>query len=103
VKIDVEGAEPQILSGLLPRREVRFVLFEAANNQSTLHELFLSNDFELFGLERTLMRPRVTRIGSLAELGRFHDVVAVRGTGLGRIVGATPSDLGKALRISEPS
>ncbi len=76
-KLDVEGAEPAILPWLVQQPNIRFVIFEAARNADLLYRTVVASDMTLFGLNRHPLRLRLTRIDTLAEIGRFHDVLAV--------------------------
>lgn len=78
VKIDVEGAEPDVLDDLLPFPTLRFVVFEGCNNQRWLFERFAEAGFALFGLKRSPVRCRVERVDAFDDWPRYHDFVAVR-------------------------
>ncbi len=77
-KLDIEGAEPQVMPWLVNQPNLNFLIFEAAHNQSTLFDTIRSAGLVLYGLERSLLRVRLTRIDLLAEVPRFHDLVAAR-------------------------
>lgn len=78
VKIDIEGAEPDVLEDLLPFQNLRFVVFEGCSNQRWLFEHFGDAGFALFGLQRSPLRCRVERIDDFGQWQRYHDFVAVR-------------------------
>ncbi|MEM7694283.1 MAG: FkbM family methyltransferase [Pseudomonadota bacterium] len=80
LKIDVEGAEPPILSALLPFPNLKFAAFEGDRNEEWLFDAFSGHGFAIFGMVRSLLRPQVARVRSLSEWGAFHDFVAVRET-----------------------
>jgi len=77
-KLDIEGAEPKVMPWLVNQPNLSFLIFEAAHNQSTLFDTVRTAGLVLYGLERSLLRVRLARIDLLAEISRFHDLVAVR-------------------------
>ncbi len=81
-KIDIEGAEPRILPWLLAQPTMRFLIFEASNNPKVLHEQVSTAGLRLYGLVRHPLLMRYHRIDSLADLGQFHDVIAIKATGV---------------------
>jgi len=77
VKIDIEGAEPRVLPGVFELPGLRFVVFEGDQNQRWLWDFFTDKGFAVFGLARTLLRPRVVPVTSFEDWAAFHDFVAV--------------------------
>lgn len=77
-KVDVEGVEPRLLPWLLEQRNLRFVVFEAASNQSELLRIVRNAGLALYGLRRHPWLLRIDQIGTLEDMARFHDVVAIR-------------------------
>jgi FkbM family methyltransferase len=82
VKIDIEGAEPAVIPGLLAQKGLRFVVFEGANNGEVLFDLFTRSGCAVLGLARSLGPVRLERVGGMADWQRFHDFVAVPAAGL---------------------
>jgi FkbM family methyltransferase len=78
VKIDIEGAEPDVLEDLLMFPRMRFVVFEGCSNQRWLFDHFGDAGFAIFGLKRSPLRCRVERVDDFADWDRYHDFVAVR-------------------------
>jgi FkbM family methyltransferase len=78
VKIDIEGAEPDVLADLLPFERLRFVVFEGCSNERWLFDHFSGAGFAIFGLKRSPLRCRVERVDDFAQWHRWHDFVAVR-------------------------
>jgi FkbM family methyltransferase len=76
-KLDIEGSEPKVMPWLLAQPNLKFLIFEAAHNQSALHDLVRGAGMTLFGLERNPLLLRMVRIHSAAEVIRFHDLVAL--------------------------
>lgn len=81
VKIDIEGAEPSVLPGLFEMGTMRFCVFEGANHQQVLLDLFRGADFEIFGLCRTIFSVRVQHVSTIEEFRKFHDFVAIKASG----------------------
>jgi FkbM family methyltransferase len=77
-KLDIEGSEPKVMPWLLAQPNLRFLIFEAAHNHLLLHEQIQASGATLFGLDRDPLRLRISRIDNFAEMGRFHDLIAVR-------------------------
>jgi FkbM family methyltransferase len=77
VKIDIEGAEPAVIPGVLAQPGLRFVVFEGASNGAVLFGLFTRAGFAVLGLARRLGPVRLERVGGMADWQRFHDFVAV--------------------------
>ena len=48
-KLDVEGAEPQVMPWLFAQPNLRFLIFEAAHNQMTLYDQIRASGTTLFG------------------------------------------------------
>ncbi|MGH1587940.1 FkbM family methyltransferase [Methylobacterium phyllosphaerae] len=76
-KVDVEGAEPDILRALLECSNLLFVVLEGDKNIDLLFDILTKRDFAVFGLRRTLISPRLCRIFNLQDWSRFHDFLAV--------------------------
>jgi len=77
-KIDIEGAEPRILPWLLEQPNLRFAVFEAAQNRDRLYELVRVAALDLYGLRRHPLRLQLVQVRRREELTAFHDVIAVR-------------------------
>lgn len=77
VKIDVEGAEPNILPDLIAMPELRFCIFEGANNESTLFDLFRDANMQMFGLCRNIFSVALEPVHNMDDFNRFHDFVAI--------------------------
>jgi len=84
MKIDVEGAEPVILNQLVGFKGLKFVVFEGDRNEEILFDLFRQSLFDVFGLKKSLLLPKVELVSHMAEWHRFHDFVAVPQLGLPR-------------------
>jgi FkbM family methyltransferase len=82
-KIDIEGAEPKILPWLLAQPTMRFLIFEASNNPQALYDDVRGAGLLLYGLVRHPLLMRYRRIDSFADLGQFHDVIAIKAAGSG--------------------
>lgn len=78
VKVDVEGAEPQILRDLLMFPGLRFVVLEGKRNQRVLYDMVAAADFDVYGLARRLLRPAARRVRDLETWNTYNDLVAVR-------------------------
>jgi FkbM family methyltransferase len=77
-KVDIEGAEPQVLPWLLSQPNLRFVIFEAAHNQKFLYDAVHASGLVLYGLRRHPLLLRIDKVEQFAELLKFHDLVAIR-------------------------
>jgi FkbM family methyltransferase len=77
-KLDVEGAEPHLIPWLVRQPNLKFLIFEAAQNQDTLFDLVRRAGLTVFGLRRTIFRKQVEHVRSASDLAQFHDVVALR-------------------------
>jgi FkbM family methyltransferase len=77
-KVDIEGSEPKVLPWLLAQPNLRFLIFEAAHNHRLLYDQIRTSGVTLFGLERDPLRLRIARIDRFEDLGRFHDLIALR-------------------------
>lgn len=77
-KLDVEGAEPLLIPWLVSQPNLKFLIFEAANNQDKLHAQLVKAGMALFGLRRKVFSVQVERTSSVEEVRKFHDLVAVR-------------------------
>lgn len=82
-KVDVEGAEPHILPWLFAQPNLRFVIFEAANNTTTLYDQVRTAGLMLYGLVRHPVLMRYSRIDNVGDVQRFHDVIAINASGPG--------------------
>ena len=69
IKIDIEGAEPAVLSHILGRKGLRFVVFEGDRNQQMLFDLFTTANFAIYGLRKTVIFPEVERVSNMTEWG----------------------------------
>ncbi len=98
-KVDVEGAESEILPWLLAQPEMQFVVFEAAQNQRVLFDFALQAGCVLFGLKRTFITKQVEHISRFDQMKFYHDLVAVRLPGSASIPDSIGTyKLGKMLR-----
>lgn len=84
VKIDVEGAEGQILPWLFKQRTIRFILWEATfiRDWPSIWRLAQKSGWPLFGLLPTVVGTHLERIADgeqAANISSYKDVVAVRG------------------------
>lgn len=77
-KLDIEGAEPKVMPWLVDQPNLSFLVFESAHNKSLLFETIRASGLVLYGLKRTLLRVRLSRIDGFSEVARFHDLLAVR-------------------------
>lgn len=80
VKIDIEGAEPMVLPGLVEQDSLKFVVFEGANEQRWLWDFFTDAGFALFGLERSILRSQISPLGSFDDWSKYHDFLAIKTT-----------------------
>lgn len=78
VKIDIEGAEPKVLPGLIAMENVRFIVFEGANFKRWLWDFFTGNDFKVFGLVRSPLSAKVQHVSRFEEWNAYHDFLAIR-------------------------
>lgn len=81
VKIDIEGAEPMVLPGLIEQAGLKFVVFEGANSERWLWDFFTAADFSILGMDRSIMRSQVTLLDRFEDWPLFHDFVAVKTPG----------------------
>ncbi len=77
VKLDVEGVEMHILPDLFDLPGYRFCVFEGASNQRALYDLFAARGWTLFGLCRTVLRPKLARIARFEDWDLYHDFIAL--------------------------
>lgn len=77
VKIDVEGAEPAILPGLLEVGKMMFCVFEGDRNQEKIFQMFSGAGYQVYGLCKTLLFPRLSIVNTLSDWPQFHDFLAV--------------------------
>lgn len=78
VKIDIEGAEPMVLPGLIEQKALKFVVFEGDQSTQWLWNFFTKAGFKILGLERSILMSQVTLLQSFEDWRRFHDFVAVK-------------------------
>lgn len=78
VKIDIEGAEPMVLPGLIEQEALKFVVFEGANAQRWLWDFFTDAGFAILGLERSILRSQITPLKRFEDWRKFHDFVALK-------------------------
>jgi FkbM family methyltransferase len=98
-KLDVEGAEPMLMSWLLAQPGLQFLIFEAARNQALLFDQVRSAGFHLYGLCKNVFRTRLRLISSMPEMSAHHDLVAVRISGSRPVPKYTnPHSLGRLVR-----
>ena len=98
-KVDIEGSEPKVLPWLLAQPNLRFLIFEAAHNHRVLFDQVNACKLTLYGLERDLLRLRISRVDHFDEMCRFHDLVAVRVAA--RVSAPTHVDPRKLARIMQ--
>ena len=77
VKLDAEEAEPFIVPDLLEFKNLQFIVFEGDANQEILHNIFTERQFNIYGIKKTLLRPRFSKIKNLDQWHLFHDFVAI--------------------------
>jgi FkbM family methyltransferase len=77
VKIDIEGAEPRVMPWLLMQPGLRFIIFEAASNSAELYQMVCDAGFALYGLARHPVAMRYGLIETQADMGAYHDMVAL--------------------------
>ncbi|MEM8801024.1 MAG: FkbM family methyltransferase [Pseudomonadota bacterium] len=78
VKIDIEGAEPMVLPGLVEQESLKFVVFEGANEQRWLWDFFTGAGFTIFGLERSILRSQISPLRSFDDWSKYHDFLAIK-------------------------
>jgi FkbM family methyltransferase len=79
-KIDVEGAEGRILSGLLRIPRLRFAVVECSHlvNLRAVWDTVQEANFFMFGFEKTRTRTRFRRILRPQAMGQFEDVLITK-------------------------
>lgn len=77
VKIDVEGAEPNVLPGLLQQDGLTFVVFEGKSSKRWLWDFFSRHGFAVFGMARTPLRPRIAPVARFEDWSPYYEFVAV--------------------------
>ena len=77
VKIDVEEAEPFIIPDLLKFPNLHFIVFEGDANQDILLNMFQENRFVVYGINKTLIKTRFSKIEDLQQWNACHDFVAI--------------------------
>lgn len=78
VKMDIEGAEPAVLPGLLALGGMKFCVFEGDRNQAELFKTFTAHNYAIYGLERTLWRTMIRRVELREDFDFYHDFVAIK-------------------------
>jgi FkbM family methyltransferase len=102
VKLDVEGAEPYLMPWLLKQPNLRFLIFEAAQNQKQLWDFVQASGLTLYGLRRLVFTKQIQQIESLEQIKLYHDVVAIRlPDGLKPPRQINPDKLGKMIERHE--
>jgi len=97
-KVDVEGAEPAILPWLIGRPNLRFLVFEGAENRELLWEMLQEAGLTLFGLCRNVFVHRLRPVRSVSAMSAHHDLVAVRLTDAPNATGdVSPKFLARAM------
>lgn len=78
-KVDVEGAESEVLPDLLDSKSMRFVLFEATGEpaRKIVADRLNGCAFDFYGVLRSVLGARVERILEAEAIVRFHDVLVV--------------------------
>ena len=71
-------AKPGGLSLTLAQPNLSFLIFEGAHNHRMLYDQVRASGTTLFGLVRDPLRLRVSRVDGYAEMGCFHDLIAVQ-------------------------
>lgn len=100
VKIDIEGAEPKVLPALVAMPGLRFCIFEGANNQEDLFDLFTRAGFALFGLRRSVLRVTLGPVATVEEAAQYHDLLALRD---GPALEASVVQLSEIMRSARPA
>lgn len=77
VKIDIEGAEINVLPGLFQARPPTFVVFEGDRSKHELFDFFHENGFEIYGLCRSLLVPKVGLVREFSDWEIYHDFIAI--------------------------
>ena len=78
VKLDVEGAEPNILPFLAGQPNLRFIIVEANGNHETIFELLNLAGLSIFGILRHPFRIMFKRVDHFEQLSQFSDLLALR-------------------------
>jgi FkbM family methyltransferase len=97
-KIDIEGAEPAVIPGILAQPGLRFVVFEGANNGAALAGLFARAGFAVLGLARSAGPVRLHPVADMENWSRFHDFLAVPAACVPPGPALSPGALAAALR-----
>ncbi len=79
IKLDVEGAESLLLPILVTLPNLRFVLFENNNdaNLPALWKTMADTGLAILGVQKSLLRVRLSRLDDASAMASYHDVVAV--------------------------
>jgi FkbM family methyltransferase len=102
VKLDIEGAEKYVMPWLLQQPNLRFLIFEAAHNQSQLLDLVRDAGLQLFGLCKSLLRSRIRAVDAMEQMSAYHDMIAIRlPQALKGLRETSPTEVGRLLRRAE--
>lgn len=100
-KLDVEGAERDVLPAIVAQRGFRFVVFECnrRDERDWAWGFHHQGGLRYFGLRRTMWRVCLEAIADRKAMDGFHDLLAIAPTDRlrGRWFGA-PRELGRILR-----
>ncbi|MEQ9570316.1 MAG: FkbM family methyltransferase [Longimicrobiales bacterium] len=79
VKVDVEGAEPQVLPSVFALAGLRFVVFECnrRENQSAIYDEAERQGVHLFSLVLKPSQVQVLRLKQVEEMGDSEDFIAI--------------------------
>jgi FkbM family methyltransferase len=102
-KLDVEGAEHEVLPAVIAQKSFRFVVFECntAGARDWAWRFGLEHDLRYVGLERRPWRTRLRAVDHRAAMDGFHDLLAVRRwCGVPRGWAGRPRDLRRALDVA---
>ena len=76
-KLDVEGAEMDLLPALLRHSLCKYVFVEGLHRCSELFGLVADCRFDIYGVRRLTYSPRMQRLTGRAEMAGFHYFVAI--------------------------
>ena len=83
-KVDVEGAEPVVLPGLISIPGFRFVVFETVHlgtRKAQVWDMLRDHGLATYGIVKTLLRLRFRRIDRPEAFHKHQDAVAFRVNG----------------------